>query len=160
MQVAADSLCCAWLQHVHPDTSAGMDQEHEWDKSHWSVQAELIGPQTDKTKGKLSPQSGALGLLLPYDPRRPQSQISEQRQVTSCDLGCVLHIRQQPRGKALLPRAAGCTDFCTSEHQGVSQLFLSGKFWLGCIKTGVKNGILRTCLIHKSYRHLGLKKNV
>lgn len=96
MQAAADSLCCAWLQHVLPDTSAGTDQEHEWHKSHRSVQAEQTDPEMDKTKGKPSPQSCALGLLLPYNPWRSQSQVSEQRQVTSCDPGCVLHIPQQP----------------------------------------------------------------
>lgn len=158
LQAAADSLGCAWLQHALPDTSAGTEQEHKWYKSHRSIQAELTGPEMDKTKEKPSPQSCALGLLLPYDPRRPQSQISEQRQVTSCDTGCVLHIPQQPRGTALVPRAAACSDFCASGHQGASQLFLYGKFWLGCTKTKVKNVILRTYLIrNESYRHTGLE---
>lgn len=29
VQDAADSLCCAWLQHALPDTSAATDREHE-----------------------------------------------------------------------------------------------------------------------------------
>lgn len=118
VQAAADSLCCAWLQHALPDTSAATDREHELKARGVYGQNSLAQKWTQPRK-KHHHSLVPLASCCPKTPGGHRAKLVQQGQVSSCDPGCVLHTPQQPQGTALVPRVAACSDFCTFEHQGV-----------------------------------------
>lgn len=156
VQATADSLCFAWLKHglIPNSLFAGTCQGHTWHKSHRNTQAELTGPQMDKSEIKI-----VITVLYPWPPAVLRAELVQQKPATSCDPGAVLRTPGQPCGPA--PSLECCCPLWLLHIWTSSdpQLFLYGKFWLDCTKTDDRSRIQRTWLIqYKSYTHRILGK--